>query len=197
MRALLLAAPRSTQTTMHVYETRCSACGGSGWARAPSNGRRGQLGTCMLCHGLGAARSKVLLLLLMMMMMVVVVVVVAAAAQSQPAHTRTCCRSAHPPAGYVRRTTARFCPDDPEHMTLVRPLSLDGKLKPRARQPQPQQQQQQQQQQPQQQQRQQKQQQQPQQHQHQHQQQVQYKPGSSAQSRVDSSDNTDNTRKLP
>lgn len=43
------------QTLMHVYEARCTACSGSGWARAPSNGRRGHLCTCMVCHGLGKA----------------------------------------------------------------------------------------------------------------------------------------------
>lgn len=41
------------QTPLHVYEARCTACSGTGWARAPSNGRRGHLGTCMVCHGLG------------------------------------------------------------------------------------------------------------------------------------------------
>ncbi|KAF8065527.1 hypothetical protein HT031_003128 [Scenedesmus sp. PABB004] len=68
---------------MHVYEARCGVCSGTGWARAPTNGRRGQLSTCMLCHGLG----------------------------------------------YVRRTTSRFCPDDPDrHMTIARPLTWNGKF---------------------------------------------------------------------
>lgn len=41
------------QTPLHVYEARCTVCSGTGWARAPSNGRRGHLGTCIVCHGLG------------------------------------------------------------------------------------------------------------------------------------------------
>jgi hypothetical protein len=33
------------------------------------------------------------------------------------------------PAGYVRRTTSRFCPDDPDkHMTINRPLTWNGKF---------------------------------------------------------------------
>lgn len=71
------------KTVLHVYEARCTICDGTGWARAPTNGRRGHLGTCMTCHGLG----------------------------------------------YVRRTTSRFCPDDPDkHMTINRPLTWNGKF---------------------------------------------------------------------
>ncbi|KAF6257817.1 hypothetical protein COO60DRAFT_1521822, partial [Scenedesmus sp. NREL 46B-D3] len=71
------------KTLLHVYEARCTACDGTGWARAPTNGRRGHLGTCMTCHGLGC----------------------------------------------VRRTTSRFCPDDPDkHMTINRPLAWNGKF---------------------------------------------------------------------
>jgi hypothetical protein len=74
-------------TALHVYEARCTICDGTGWARAPTNGRRGQLGTCMCCHGLG----------------------------------------------YVRRTTSRFVPDDPDkHMTIARPLTWNGKFAARS-----------------------------------------------------------------
>jgi hypothetical protein len=38
---------------MHVYEARCTHCYGTGWSRLPSNGRRGHLATCVVCHGLG------------------------------------------------------------------------------------------------------------------------------------------------
>jgi hypothetical protein len=41
------------QTPMHVYEARCTHCYGTGWSRLPSNGRRGHLATCVVCHGLG------------------------------------------------------------------------------------------------------------------------------------------------
>eukprot|EP00882_Tetradesmus_deserticola_P022215 GHRQ01024109.1.p2 GENE.GHRQ01024109.1~~GHRQ01024109.1.p2 ORF type:complete len:137 (+),score=34.39 GHRQ01024109.1:707-1117(+) len=44
------------QTLLHVYEARCTVCDGTGWARAPTNGRRGKMGTCMTCHGLGCVR---------------------------------------------------------------------------------------------------------------------------------------------
>lgn len=38
-------------------------------------------------------------------------------------------RAALPRAGYVRRTTSRFCPDDPDkHMTINRPLTWNGKF---------------------------------------------------------------------
>lgn len=71
------------RTPLHVYEARCTACSGTGWARAPTNGRRGQLSVCMVCHGLA----------------------------------------------YVRRTTSRFCPDDPDkHLTIARPLTWKGKF---------------------------------------------------------------------
>ncbi|KAI8469885.1 MAG: hypothetical protein J3K34DRAFT_269319 [Monoraphidium minutum] len=68
---------RACKTPAHTYEARCGACSNTGWARgagSASSGRRGNLHTCVVCHGLG----------------------------------------------YVRRTTARFCPDSPAHMTLAR-----------------------------------------------------------------------------
>lgn len=40
-----------------------------------------------------------------------------------------CCPPAPPPPGYLRRTTARFTPDDPDHQhTMARPLLYEGRL---------------------------------------------------------------------
>lgn len=44
------------KTPLHVYEARCVHCYGTGWSRLPSNGRRGHLATCVVCHGLGYVR---------------------------------------------------------------------------------------------------------------------------------------------
>ncbi|GBF90286.1 hypothetical protein Rsub_02392 [Raphidocelis subcapitata] len=44
------------KTPSHTYEAECLVCSGTGWARNASNGRRGTLGTCILCHGLGYVR---------------------------------------------------------------------------------------------------------------------------------------------
>lgn len=47
---------RICKTPTHVYEAACVMCSGTGWARNSSNGRRGHLGTCISCHGLGYVR---------------------------------------------------------------------------------------------------------------------------------------------
>lgn len=125
---LLLLLLSMMQTPLHVYEARCTACSSTGWARAPSNGRRGQLGTCMVCHGLGECP----LLLLDRASCCQRVGVCAAVLVSKVLHAhitwmRACWPSTR--AGYVRRTTSRFCPDDPDkHMTIARPLTWDGKF---------------------------------------------------------------------
>jgi hypothetical protein len=48
--------PSTPQTPTHVYEARCVICCGTGTTRGRANGRRGHLGTCIQCLGLGYVR---------------------------------------------------------------------------------------------------------------------------------------------
>jgi hypothetical protein len=53
------ARPRlPPQTPTHVYEARCTVCSGTGSARGRANRRRGRLGTCLSCLGLGYVSSR-------------------------------------------------------------------------------------------------------------------------------------------
>lgn len=45
------------KTPTYVFETACPACSGTGMVRHKPNGRRGHLGTCILCTGLGYVRK--------------------------------------------------------------------------------------------------------------------------------------------
>lgn len=44
------------KTPTYIYETKCHSCAGTGVTRSIPNGRKGRLGNCMLCHGLGYVR---------------------------------------------------------------------------------------------------------------------------------------------
>lgn len=44
------------KTAIHVWETRCVACVGTGTVRSRSRGRHAILSTCLICHGIGYVR---------------------------------------------------------------------------------------------------------------------------------------------
>lgn len=48
------------RTPIHVWESKCATCSGSGIARGGSShrSRRGPLAVCLLCHGLGYVRHS-------------------------------------------------------------------------------------------------------------------------------------------
>lgn len=47
------------RTPIHVWESKCSACAGTGTSRGRSSrGRRGSVAVCLLCHGVGYVRHS-------------------------------------------------------------------------------------------------------------------------------------------